>query len=140
MRIGAPSLYHCGRTVGGGNGEAVRLPNAGAAGEDVGLAVLTAQHHPLGKYHEAAQCHGAGGSHNGIGKDSVIECNVNAVVIPVKGHRLHIEIGVEQVRAAYLGTGSGVQQVLRSGGKIDPQVLDAIFITAGIRNLLGVYG
>jgi hypothetical protein len=61
-------------------------------------------------------------------------------MVPVKGHRLHIDVGVQQLRAANLGAGGGVQNRLGTGGQIDPQVLDAVLIPAAVCDLSGVDG
>ena len=46
--------------------------------------------------------------------------------------------GKEQIRAADFCSGCRVQNCLRTGGQIDTQILNAIFIPAAVRNFAGV--
>lgn len=60
----------------------------GVAAVDVGMAFLSAQHCPFGKYRQAVQRGGSGGADGGIGEDAVVECDIDAVMVPVKGYWL----------------------------------------------------
>ena len=106
----------------------------------MGPTVLTAEHRPLGKYRQAVKGGGPRLADGGIGQDPVVEGDVDAVVIPVKGHRLHIDIGMQQLGAPHPGPGAAVQQGLGAFGQIDPQILDAVLIPAGVGDLPGVNG
>ena len=85
---GIQHFHHSRGAVDAVNGNAVPAADAGVAGKHMGLAVFAAQHHPLGENHKTIQWHGSGRAYNGIGQNAVIECNINAVVIAVKCHRL----------------------------------------------------
>ena len=140
LRIGVSDLHHRGGVIGADPGKAVRAVQAGAAGIDMCPAVLAAEYRPLGEHSKALEGHGPVDPDGGIRQDSVVEGQVDAVMIPVKGHRLHIYIGIQQVCAAHLGTGAAVQNLLRTGGQIDPQILDAVLIPTAVGDLLCVDG
>ena len=55
-------------------------------------------------------------------------------MVPVKGYRLHIDIRTDQLSAPYPGSGAAVQQGLGAGGQVHGQILDAVLVTAGIRD------
>jgi hypothetical protein len=61
----------------------------------VGAAVFTAQYGAFGEGGKAVQRGGAVIADNGIGNDAVVEGHVDAVVVPVKGYRLHVDVGVQ---------------------------------------------
>ena len=86
---GIQNLYHSGRQIGLQPGQSIRAADNGIASEDMCPAVLAAQNSPLGEDCKTVQRCRPSGTDNGISKDPVVECNVNAVVIPVKSHRLH---------------------------------------------------
>ena len=137
---GIQYLHHSGGTVGAGQGQTVGAAQTGVAAENVGVAVLAAEDGPFGEHGHTVQCCRPGGSYGGIGQDSVEEGHVDAVMVPVKGHRLHINVGVDQIGAADPGVGGGVQDTLGAFGQIDPQVLDAVLIPTAVGDLPGVNG
>jgi len=106
----------------------------------VGAAVFSAENRPFGKYCQTVQGSGPGTADGGISQDPVVEGYIDAVVIPVKGHRLHIDICVQQFRTAYPGTGGCVQQCLGTLGQKDPQIFNAILIPAAVGDFSGVDG
>lgn len=112
----------------------------GIAGVNVGTAVFPAEDGPFGKDRKAIQRSGPGDADYGISKDPVVEGHIDAVMIPVEGYGLHIYICIEQFRAADPGVGAGIQKRLGAGGQIDPQILDAVLVTAGIGDLAGMDG
>ena len=138
--IGGSDLYHGGRTIGGRERAAVGFSDAGVAGENVGAAVLTAEHRPFGEYRETAQCRGTAGADHRVRQNAVVEGDVDTVVIPVKGDRLHIDVGVQKLGAAYPHVGGVVERLLGTGGEIDPQVFHAVLIPAGVGYLPCVNG
>ena len=103
-------------------------------------AVLAAEHRPLAEDPKTIQGGGAAGANQGIRQNPVVEGDVDAVVVPVKGHRLHIDIRMDQLGTADPDIGRGVQKLLRAGGEIDPQILDAVLIPAGVGDFSGVDG
>ena len=106
----------------------------------MGPAVLTAENCPLGKYRQAVQADRSGAANGGIGQDPIVEGHVDAVVIPVESHRLHIHVSIQKIRTADLDPGTAVQHRLGTPGQIDPQVFDAVFIPAAVGDLSGVDG
>ena len=130
--IEGSGLYHGGGAVGGEDGAAVGFFDAGVAGENVGAAVLAAKHRPLGEYRKTAQSRGTAGADHRVRQNAVVEGDVDTVVIPVKGDRLHIDVGVQQLGAAYPHVGGAVQRLLGADGEIDPQVFHAVLIPAGV--------
>ena len=61
-------------------------------------------------------------------------------MVPVECHRFHINVGIHQIRAAYPGACSVVQNILGAAGKMDPEIFDAILIPAGVGDFSGVDG
>ena len=82
----------------------------------------------------------AGYTHRCVRQNAVVESQVDAVVIAVKGYRFYINISIQKIRAADLGTGAAVQNLLRTGGQIDTQILNTILIPAAVGDLLGMDG
>ena len=119
--IGGSDLYHGGRTIGGRERAAVGFSDAGVAGENVGAAVLAAEHRPFGEYRETAQCRGTAGADHRVRQNAVVEGDVDTVVIPVKGDRLHIDVGVQKLGTAYPHVGGTVHRLLGADSEIDPQ-------------------
>lgn len=109
-------LHHGGGAVGAAAGLAVGAADPGVAAENMCPAVLAAQNGPLVEDRRAAQCHGTVAAHNGIGQDLIVEGDVDAVMVPVEGHRLHFDIRIDQLRAARLHAGGGVQNGLGTFG------------------------
>ena len=139
-RIGVSDLHHSGGMVGADTAETVGAVQTGAAGVDVGPAVLSAEYRPLGEHGKPLQGHRPVDTYGRIRQDPVVEGQVNAIVIPVKGYRFYINISIQKIRAADLGTGAAVQNLLRTGGQIDPQILNTILIPAAVGDLLGMDG
>ena len=140
LRIGVSDLHHGGGAVGGVDGTAVGGSQTGVGGEDVGPAVLAAEDGPLGEDGEAAEGGGHGGAGHGVGQDLIVEGHIDAVVVAVKGHGLHINVGVQEPGGADLDPGGAVQDLLGRTREPDPQVLDAVLVTAGIGDLSRVDG
>ena len=138
LRIGVRDLHHGGGTVCAEDGGTVIFADPGITGKDVCPAVFTAEHRPFGEHGEAVQAGGAAGAYRGICQNAVVKGYVNAVVIPVKGYRLHIDVGVQQIRTADPGGGSTVQNGLGASGQVDTKILNAVLVTAAVRDLSGV--
>ena len=106
----------------------------------MGTAVFAAEDGTLGEYRETTQGGRHGGAGHGVGQDLVVEGDVDAVMIAVKGHGFHVDAGVQQPCRPDPHPGGAVQQLLGAGGEPYPQVLNAVFVTAGVRDLSGVDG
>ena len=94
-RIGVSDLHHGRWIIGADTAEAIRPTQAGAAGIDVRLTVLTAQDYPFGEHRKTLQCHRTVDPNRSICQNPVVECQVDTVVMPVECHRLHINISIE---------------------------------------------
>ena len=140
LRIGVSDLHNSRWMIGADSGQAVTAAELSAAGVNVGPAVFSAQYYPFREHGKPLQRHGTVNPNSGIGQNAIVKRQVNAVVIPVKCHRLYIDISIQQVSAPHLCTGAGVQNTLGAFGQIDPQILNAILITAAVRYLLSVDG
>ena len=112
LRIGVSDLYHGGREIGLDLGIAVTAADSGVAAENVGTAVFAAKNSPFGEYGQPADGGTAAVSGDGIGQNPVVERNVDAVMMPIEGHRLHFDGGIEQFSASDLGTVCVVQNRL----------------------------
>lgn len=86
---GIEHLYHGGGAVGGTQGTPVRTAKRGIASENVGPAVLTAQNSPLVEHSQSVEGRGAAGADYRVRQHTVVEGNVDAIVVPIKSHRLH---------------------------------------------------
>ena len=133
-------LHHGGGIVGAVPGQTVRSADPGVAGIDVCGAVFTAQHSPLGEYRQTVQGGGTGRADDGIGQNAIVECDLNAVMVSVKGHRLYINVGIQKIRTANLCAGGSVENGLRAFCEEDPQILDAVLIPATVCDLSCVDG
>ena len=115
-RIGVSDLHHGSGTVGMVAGETVCSIENSVAAEGMGAAVFSAQHCPLGENGKTGEGGGAILTDGGIGQNPVVECNVNAVVVAVEGHRFYFNSRVQKLGAAYLCAGAGVENRLGTGG------------------------
>ena len=61
-------------------------------------------------------------------------------MVTVEGHRLYIDIGIEQLGAPHLGSGAIIQNILGCLGQVDPQILDAVFVPTAVGDFTGVDG
>ena len=113
--VGSDLHHSCGQ-VGADSGNAVRAADPGVAGEDMGAALLAAQHSPFGEHRHTVKCHRPAIAYCAVRQDPVIESSIHAVVIPVKSHRLYIYISIEQFCAPDLSASALVQHILRSSG------------------------
>ena len=120
--------------------QTIRSTENSVASEDVGAAVFAAKDGSLREHGKTVQTGRAACADDSISKDPVKECNVDAVVAPVKCHRLHIDVGVQQFRATDPGVGAGVQDGLGAGGQVNAQVFDAVLIPTGVGYFLGMDG
>lgn len=112
LLIVGSDLYHCGGQIGAGAGGTVAFAQASVTAVNVGSAFFAAEYGPLGEYGQAVKGGGAAAAYHGVGQNAVVEGHIDAVVIPVEGHRLHINVGVEQFGAADFCAGGTVQQAL----------------------------
>ena len=106
----------------------------------MGSGILPAEHRPLGKHGQAAHRRRTAGPHCRIGQYLIKESQVDGVVVPVEGHGVDVDGGVDQLRRPDLSRSSGVQNRLGLPGQVHPQILDAVLIPAGIGDLLGMDG
>ena len=140
LLIVGSDLHHSGGTVGIATGRPVAFTQTGVAGENMGPAVLAAEYSPLAEHSKTVKCSRPCLTNGGICQYAVVEGHINAVVVSIKGHGFHIDVGVQQFCTPHLCAGSRIQQALRALGQIDPQVLDAILVTAAVCDLSGVDG
>lgn len=89
---GVQNLHHGGRPVRRANRVPVGAGQTGIAAEDVGPAVLAAQDGPFAEYSQSVKGRGAAGAYHRVRQHTVVESDVDAVVVPVKGDRLHRQV------------------------------------------------
>ena len=116
---GIQHLYHGGGAVDIHIRGAVDGTQAGGGGKNMGGGILTAQHHPLGEHRKTGQRRGAIGAGDGIGQNAIEEGHFHAITVAVKGYRLHLNAGIEQVCAAYPGGSGAVVSMKPMGFLID---------------------
>lgn len=114
--FGVSDLHHGSGEIGEEGGGAVEAAQAGIAAVDMCPAVFPAEHCPFAEYGQTLQRSGAVAARHRIGQDSVVEGKVDAVVVPVKGHGLHINIGGDKLGAPDPGVAGGIQNGLGAGG------------------------
>lgn len=85
---GIQHLHHSSGKIGGEPGDSVGFIQPCVAAVDVGMAFFTAEHGPFGEHRKAVQGGGTSGADGSICKNPVVEADIDAVVIPIKGHRL----------------------------------------------------
>ena len=85
-------------------------------GEDVCPTVLSAEYRPFGEGGQPRQGRWPVGTHDGIGQNPVVKGDINAIVVPVEGHGLHIHVGVEQLGRPDPDASGLFQGLLRAGG------------------------
>lgn len=62
-------------------------------------------------------------------------CHVHRIVALVEGDLLDVHVGAQQLGAARAHAQGAVQSCLRAGRGIHPQVLHAVFVAAGVKDL-----
>jgi hypothetical protein len=137
---GIQYLHHSGGEIGVKSGWSIHFSQTGIATVDMGPAVFTAEYGPFGEHSQTIEGGRPGGTYHRICQNPVIESDINAVVVSVKGDRLYINMGIQKLCAADPGIGCGVQKLLGTGGQVDPEIFNAIFIPAGIGDFSRVYG
>ena len=114
--FGAHGLHHSGGAVGSADGDTVGIADAGIGGEDMGPAVLSAEDGPFGEHRQTAEGSWHGRAGHGVRQDLIVEGDVDAVMIAVECHGLHIDVGVKEFGAADPGTGGRIQHLLGAMG------------------------
>ncbi len=108
-------------------------------GKGLGASLAAEEDDPLVKDGKAGDLHGPGGAHKGVGGNAVEIAHVHSVEALVEANGIHVGGDVQKLRTAGLHVAGTVQSALGALGKIDPQVLDAVLVTAGVHDFLGVY-
>lgn len=98
----------------------------------MGVAVFPAEYGTFGEHRKPIECSRPRHPNHSIRQHPVVEGDVDAIVIAVKGDGLHIDVTIQKFCTAHPGIGTGIQQSLRTCGEKDPQVFNAVFIPAGI--------
>jgi hypothetical protein len=86
---GIQNFYHSGGQTGKEMCGFAVFSDLGIARVNVCFAVFAAQNSSFGKDGKAVQGGGAGCTNHRICQNPVVECNINAVAVTVKGHGLH---------------------------------------------------
>ena len=116
LRIGVSDLHYGSGAVCMNGGGPIGLTQTGITAEDMGAAVLAAENCPLGEDGQTVKGCRPGSADDSIRQHLIVEGYIDAVVVPVEGYRLHIDIGVQKLGTADLCVGTGVQQLLAAGG------------------------
>lgn len=109
-------LYNGGWPAGTGSGEAVGRIHLGVAAVDVGTAVLTAEHSPLGENAQSVQRSRPIVANYRIGDDFIVEGHVDTVVAVIERYRLYIYVCAQQLGTPYPCADAGFQNSLGAGG------------------------
>ena len=136
---GVHRLHHCGGVAPAGQSLEVQRPAGRLGGEYLRAPLTAEQNDTLVKHRQARDLHRPRRPHKGIRGDAVEIPNIHRIEAPVEADRLHIDVGIQQLRAPRLHRDRPVDHLLTAPGGVDPQVLDTVFILAGIKNLFRVY-
>ena len=134
---GVHRLHHRGGQV--GLGYALHLALAPVGGKALGAALAAEEHDPLTEHGQAADLDGAGRPHKGIGCDAVEVPHIHGKEAPVEGDRLHINVRVQQLGGPGLDGLGPVDYLLRTAGGVNSQILDAVLVSARVKDLFRVY-
>lgn len=113
---GVQHFYYSGGAIGIAACGAVRCAKTGVTAEYMRSAVFATEDSPFGEYGQTIQCCRAGIANGTVGQNPVVEGDINAVVVAVEGYRLDIDICVQKLCTTDPGTGTGIQQSLRTFG------------------------
>lgn len=131
-------LHHRDRLI--GLGQVLEVGAVGhIGGKGLGTSLTAEEDDPLVKDGKAGDLHGPGGAYKGVGGNAVKITYVYGVEALVEADRIHVGRDIQQLGTAGLHVAGPVQGTLRTFGKIDPQILDAILVPAGVHDFLGVY-
>ena len=125
-----------------GSGEVMIEGDRGGviAAVGVGAGVFTAEDGTLVEDRKTIEGGRAVGAYRRVGQNAVVEGQIDAVVAAVKGYGFYVNGGGDQLGAADTCVSGGVQDGLGAGGQINAQVLDAVFIPAGVGDFTGMDG
>ena len=98
-------------------------------GEYLGGAFAAEEDYALVKDAQALHFHGPGAGAKGADGHTVEETHIHGVAAPVKGYRLHIDVGIQQLGLAALDGLGTVEDFLAGLGGIEAQILNTVFIT-----------
>ena len=135
---GVHGLHHGDGRVGPLHHLGIRLSGPHLGGEDLGVPLAAEQDGPLVKDAQALHRHRHRAAEIGLERHMVEEAHIHGVEAPVEADRLHIHIDVQQLGAAALHGQGAVDDVHTLQLGVKPQVLDAVLIAAGIKNLPGM--
>lgn len=107
---------------------AVQSVGAGAGGEDLGAALAAEEDHPLVKDTQALHLLGTGAVAVGVEGDAVEKPHIHGIEAAVEDHRLHVDIGVQQLSFAALDVLGTAEQLLTALSGIEPQLLHAVLV------------
>ena len=130
-RIGGSGLHH-------GRGHGITGDTGAVGAEDVGAGIFAAEDRPLGKQRQPAHCRRTAGPDHRIRQDLVVEGQIDGIVVPVEGHGIDIDGGINELCRTDLRCRGSVQHRLGFPGQVHPQILDAVLIPAGVGNFLGM--
>lgn len=68
--------------------------------KDLGGSLAAEENDPLVKDSQAADLHGAGGAHKGVGGDAVEVADIHSVEPAIEAHGLHIDVHIQQLGRA----------------------------------------
>ena len=75
----------------------------------------------------------------GLAVDDVEVGHVHGVEAPVEADGVGVHVGVDQRGALRPDAEGGVDDGLGADGGVDPQVVDAVLVSAGVQDLFGMY-
>ena len=132
---GVHGLHHGGGQVGTHAAGDIQLVNDRVGGKDLGAALAAEQDAALVEHAQALGPDATGRSGTHLQGHAVEKPHVNGVESPVEGHRLHIGVNVQQLRRAAPNHLASGQQLHGRCRGIEPQVLHAVLVAAGIEDL-----
>ena len=106
----------------------IKCGNRLAAAENFCRALAAVENDPLGEHGKPADGRRTERSGQSVADDAVVEGQIDRVIAPLVGEGFQLDIGEQELGAAGLGAGRGIERSLRRSGQIDTEILNAVLI------------
>ena len=128
-------LHHRNRQIGAHTSRYIQLIQHRVGGEYLGVPLAAEQNAPLVEHAQTLHLSVPRRPGADLQRHPVVEPHIHGVEPPVEGHRLYIGVNIQQLRRAALEHLGAVQHLLGRRRGIEPQILYAVLIPAGVKYL-----
>ena len=136
---GIDRLYHSGGQIALADVLLVQPVKDGLGAENFGVALTAEEDDPLVKDGQAADFHRPGGAYKGVGGDTVEIADVHGIETAVEADGLHVDVHIQQFCGTGLDADGAVNGALGALGGIETKILNAVLVTATIKDFFRVY-